>query len=200
MAQGENLVLNGAFDDPEDPLKGWQTRFDLPGESWYKDNHRRVSIVEREGPQKDVLALWGDEAILNAPGQGTKVESAPIPVSPGGRYRLTVKARSTGPDCRILVEGYKWKPGIRPHDTPRLYELRKCYRSQQVFFGTRQGGTSGGVGRSWQKASVTFPDPEASPAARELFDQVEFLVVHVVAIKGSEGYLYVDDVVLERLN
>jgi hypothetical protein len=99
-----------------------------------------------------------------------------------------------------MVEGYKWRPDAKPHDGPDLGELRRCYRAGQVFFGRNEGGTSGGVGRSWERASQTFPAKTNSKMGQDLFNQVEFLVVHIVAIKGSTGYLYVDDVTLERTN
>ena len=196
----KNLVFNGAFDDPTDPLNGWKYKFDLPGESWYFNNHEHVSVVDKEGSHRKVLALWGNVEILQVPGQGTKTESRPMPVKPGGKYRFTAEARSTGPDCRIMIEGYHWKPGVKPHDGPELSELRRCYRSRQLYFGSSEGGTMGGVGRNWQKSTTTFPKEGTPEEGQELFNKAEFMVVHIVAIGGSEGYLYVDNVTLERLN
>jgi hypothetical protein len=196
---GSNLVVNGSFDVPQDPLRGWRTRYELPGESWYAANYQHVSVVDKEGPQRKVLALWGDYAVLQVPGQGTKVDSAPIPISPGGRYRFSARARSTGPDCRIMIEAYQWKPGIKPHPNPAHHELRLCYKFSPLYYGAEEGGTSGGVGPAWKHASMTFPDSNPQPLQKTMLDKIRFLVVHIVAIKGSEGYLYVDDVSVERL-
>ena len=207
-ATNRNLVVNGSFDNANSPLYGWKYKYDLEGESWYFKNHEHVSVVPKEGGRKNVLALWGNYEILQVPGQGTKVDSDPIPVKPGGKYRLTVSARSTGPDCRILVEGYKWRPGIKPHENPQLHELRRCYRSREVFFGGSKGGTSGGATPNWERQSTVFPKSEAKGESKgkaepkddtSALDSVQFMVVHIVAIKGNEGNLYVDDVVLERM-
>ena len=197
---GKNLVVNGSFDDERGDLFAWKYKYDLPGQSWYFKNHEYVSVVPKEGARVKVLAMRGTEEVLQVPGQGVLVESDPIAVKPNGRYRFTASARSTGPDCRIMVEGYKWKPGIKPHDSPKLEELRRCFRGKQIFFGGTQGGTSGGVGKNWERASVTFPQADESDLEKDMFNKAEFMVVHLVAIKGSDGYLYIDDVVLERLN
>ncbi len=196
----ENLVVNGSFDHPDDPLYGWKYRYDLPGESWYFKNHEHVKVEPVETGRRRVLALWGNEAILQVPGQGTQVDSKPAAVKPGGRYKLTVSARTSGPDCRILVEGYKWAPGVKPHPDPELHELRKCYKAREVYFGAVKAGTSGGVGKNWQTESQTFPKEGGSDLALDSWKKAEFLVVHIVAIKGSEGTLYVDDVRLERID
>jgi len=196
---GGNLLLNGDFSHPDGPLTGWKYKYDLEGESFYFTNHERVSTVEKDGGRSGILALYGDKNILFDTGQGTKVDSDPVQVEPGGRYRLTVEARSSGPACRILVEGYSWKPGIKPHPHPQLHELRKCYKSKLVYFG-QQGGSRSPVGKTWQTASQTFPDKTNSALGQELFNKAEFLVVHIVAIDGSEGTLYIDSVKLERLN
>jgi len=57
----------------------------------------------------------------------------------------------------------------------------------------------------WSKASQTFPDEKMTKMAKESFDKIQFLVVHIIAISGSWKdpewvYLYVDDVNLERIN
>ena len=197
---GGNLVVNGSFDNPDDPLAGWKYRYDLPGESWYFQNHEHVKVVPVESGRRSVLALWGNEAILQVPGQGTVVDSKPIAVKPGARYKLTASARTSGPDCRILVEGYKWAPGVKPHADPELHELRKCYKAREIYFGPVKAGTSGGVGKSWQTESQTFPKEGGSDLALDSWKKAEFLVIHIVAIKGSEGTLYVDDVKLEQID
>ena len=199
---GSNLVVNGSFDFPDDPLHGWKYRYDPEQDKnvgWYTNNHTNVSVVEREGPQKKVLSLWGDYAILQVPGQGTKVDSDPIPVKSGGKYRFSARARSTGPDCRIMMEGYKWVPGVKPHDQPKLNELRRCYRFSQLYFGKNVAGAFGGVGRDWEHVAVTLPEKTGGKLQQEILNEVQFLVIHIVAIGGSEGNLYVDDVRVERI-
>lgn len=200
---GSNLVVNGDFECTNDHLYGWTYKYET-GNAWYASNHLYVAVSNLNGSQQHVLILSGIWAGM----QGVMVDSDPIPMQPGGKYKLTVSAHSTGTDCRILIEGYRWRPGIKPHPNPKLTELRKCYRFTQVYFGPVKAGTHGNVGPTWTRASQTFPENSLSPLAQESFNKVQFLVVHIVAIGNSFGtwascytsHLYVDEVVLERLN
>lgn len=194
-AATSNLVFNGSFDLG---LEGWQTRYDRPGESWYLENHLHVSVVPSESGRRNVLRLHVKDQ-FTADNPGVKADSRPIPVAPGGRYRFQATARSTGPNCRILLEGYRWHPKAERRERPTLYDLRKVYKFEQLYFGAVAGGTMGGVGRTWQTATVTLPQPAKGKLQAELFDSIEFLVVHIVAIGGGPGDLFVDDVILERL-
>jgi hypothetical protein len=199
----ENLVPNGSFDNEKD-LAFWQFQYDQKGESWYFDNHQLVSVVPVEAGRRRVLRLNVATQFL-ADNPGVKVDSQPIPVKPGGRYRLSAYAKSTGPDLRLLGEGYKWRPGVKPHDQPTIYELRKCYRFPLVFFGEVPGGTAGGLvrGAGWKRGAVEFPGTaqhELGERQQKLFDEVQFIVIHVVAIQGRTGDVFVDDIELERLN
>jgi len=198
VAARTNLVLNGSFDATDDPLRGWRTHYDLPGESWYADNRELVSVIAEESGRRAVLRLYVKTRDL-AINQGVRADSEPIPFDPNLRYRFSVAARSTGPDCRILLEGYRWKPGIRPHPQPQFHELRKCYKFTQLYFGSQKAGDMGGVGRTWTTASMEIPGELKSDLQRELYQAIRFVVVHVVAIGGREGELFVDDVVLEPL-
>ncbi len=193
-----NLVVNGGFDAPGEPLKGWRTHYDLPGESWYAENRDLVSVIAEESGRRNVLRLHVKTRDL-AINQGVKADSEPIPFDPNLRYRFSASARSTGPDCRILLEGYRWKPGIRPHERPEFHELRKCYKFTQLYFGSQKAGDMGGVGRAWSSASMEIPGELKSDVQRDIYSTIRFVIVHVVAIGGREGDLYVDDVVLEPL-
>lgn len=198
-----NLLVNGSFDSTNNPFEAWKTVYDLPGESWYFGNHKHVSAKENVDGRKHVASLWGDYSLLQVPGQGVKIDSRPIPVKnvPACQFRLSCYARSTGPSCRILVEGYKWRPGIKPHDEPPLYELRPCYKFSQVYFGKQEAGTMAQPTRQWQRGETVFPDPALTKSneSRENLGLIRFLVVHIIAIGGSDGELFVDDVRLEQL-
>ncbi len=194
-----NLLENGSFESHGDPLKGWKFKYDKEGESWYFDNYKNVKVEPRIDGRSGVLALFGDQNTVAGAGQGTKVDSFPVEVKPGGRYRLSLSARSTGPGTRTLVEGYQWRPGVKPHPNPDISEVRKCFKSELVYFGGQKGGTFSSVSRAWQNASVTFPSEKPSPLAVDKLSKMEFLVVHIVAIQGGEGTLYIDDVELEQV-
>ena len=143
----KNLAGNGSFDDSKEQLNGWQYKYELQahkdengrvvqGESWYKDNGRLVSVVSENEGRKTVLRLNVETQFL-ADNPGVKVDSWPIPVKPGGKYRFSAWARTNGPDCRIMVEGYKWKPSVSKNSSPTLYDLRRCYRTEMLYFDSR---------------------------------------------------------------
>ncbi|MCX6993499.1 MAG: hypothetical protein NT011_10205 [Kiritimatiellaeota bacterium] len=203
---GSNLVVNGHFSDTNEFLHGWKYNYEDTGNELMAANHTHVAVTN-EGSKNHVLALQANKILLWDIGQGVMVDSDPIPVAPGGRFKLTISAKSTGPNCRILVEGYRWKPGVKPHAHPKLKEVRKCYRFAQVYFGAEKAGTMGGISPAmgWTKASQTFPDEKMTKLALESFDKVQFLVIHIAAFSGTWKdpewvYLYVDDVELERIN
>lgn len=202
---GSNLVINGHFSDTNELLHGWKYNYEDTGNELLAANHTHVAVTN-EGSKNHALALQANGDLLSNIGQGVMVDSDPIPVDPGGRYKLTISAKTTGPDCRILVEGYRWRPGIKPHANPKLKEVRKCYRFAQVYFGAEKAGTMGGIRpeQGWTKAAQTFPDEKMTKLALESFNKIQFLVVHIIAIGGTWKdpewvYLYVDDVELERI-
>lgn len=194
-----NLLANGSFDNPEFALANWKYKYDKEGESGYFTNHERVKVEPNVEGRSGVLSLYGDKTILFDIGQGTKVDSDPVQVKPGGRYKLTLTARSTGPSCRILVEGYQWRPGVKPHPAPGLADLRKVFKSELMYFGSQEGGSVSSPGKNWQTDSLSFPAEKPTELAASKLSKMEFLVVHIVAINGSEGNLYIDDVKLEPL-
>ena len=201
-----NLLANGSFEDPAEPLRGWRVVYDLPGESPYAENHRYISVIPREEGRPHVLRLEVKEPFAWTRGQGIKTDSSPVPVETAARYRFSAWAKSTGmdsnspgPNCRIYLEGYAWKPGIKPHPNPELHELRKCFKLDQLYFGAKPSGEMGGVGRSWSKAQMTFPDQSPSKLKQEMWNKVRFVSVHIVGLNLPEGFLFVDDVAIEKL-
>jgi hypothetical protein len=197
---GSNLVANGSFDNPENPLTAWMYKYEREGDSWYFNNHNNVKVVD-DGSHKSVLALWGNYSILQAPGQGTKVDSQPIPFEAGVTYELSAWGRSSGPTSRMLIEGYRWDPGVKPHPDPDIYELRKCYKFSQLYFGPKKEGSLGDVPKTWSQGKIIFPDPEMSksPDAKKNLAKIKFVVIHIVAIGGADGTLYVDDISIKKL-
>ncbi|TAN36901.1 MAG: hypothetical protein EPN23_07220 [Verrucomicrobia bacterium] len=205
-----NLLKNGNF---AQGLEGWRYKYDLPGEGWYTNNHNLVSVAaEAEGKPK-VLKLHGTfYELASAVAMGIKVDSDPVPIKPPEKARLTAVVKTTGPNCRILVYGYKWKPGIKPHPAPALAELRRCYDSTLLYFtkptnASALGGSFGGAKRDWAEASVTVPDNKiiatkgkVSTLGQTMWNSVEFLSVHIVALGGKEGDLMVKEVRLEKSN
>ena len=203
-----NLLINGNFDSPQGPLHGWKYNYADTENPFYTNNHTFVRVADSAAGKKNVLELRATGSMLSNPsgGQGVMIDSQVIPMRPGGRYELAASAMGTGGDCRILCEGYDWKPGIKPHANPSLLELRKCYKFSPLLFGGKRSASCGGVKTSWTRASQTFPGEKLSKLAREKLDKVKFIVVHIVSISGDNldpdktYYLYVKDVVLRPIN
>lgn len=204
---GSNLVVNGHFDATNEFLYRWKYDYADTGNSWYTNNRAHVALTNVDS-RHHVVALWGiDNNMLNFSGEGVILDSDPIAVTPGGRYKITVTAKTLGPNCRILVEGYRWRPGVKPHANPKLAEVRKCYKTALVFFKGNAGEFSAiSPDQGWVTASQTFPS--LTKLAKESYDRVQFLVVHIIALEGKTddngkskwGTFYVDDVKLERIN
>ena len=187
------------FDDPREPLRGWQYDYEWTNNAFYRENHKHVSVLPRDGARQGVLKLSGTRDLFWASGQGVQVDSLPIAFEPGASYRLSVAVRSTlGPNCRIYIEGYDWKPGVQPHAAPAFAELRKVYKGAVLRLGPQDSGPFSGATREWQQGTQLFPAPDLSPLARQTLAKVRFIAVHIVAIDGTDGDLLVDDVRLER--
>ncbi len=201
--KGANLLVNGSFDNAEDPLKGWVRDFQFTGNTWYTNNHTRVSVISQDGAHRSVLRLTGTRDIFWGSGQGVKVDSEPIPFDPNCSYHLSAEARTTeGPNCRIYIQGFQWKPGVKPNTAPTLADLRLAYKQGSgnlLYFGTtKHEGPFSNVTKSWQRGETTFPSANPTSAALAALKRVEFIIVHIVAIDGHDGDLLVDNVVLEK--
>lgn len=190
-----NLVFNGTFDNPDDPLAGWRRTFDLPGESHYARNADYVSVVRDSFRMKNVLRI-AVPPDLSKP--GVKVFSRPIPYDPDARYRFSVRARGSGVMCRILVIGYRWNPRVTDRDEPRLENLRETYRFPVLHFDRDGTGGMAVTPQRWQQAVMQLPGRDLSDLARRHLNRVDFVSVQLMAIQNP-GELFVDDVRLEKL-
>lgn len=173
----ENLCFNGDFDHPEDPLAGWTANYEWMGNEHFMDNHTRVSVVPREGVRRQVLRIRAT--------QKTRIESKPIPYEQGARYRCTFDLK--GGTARVYLAGYKWKPGVRPHEDPHLGRLRTIYKGTPFF---------GSGGRSWSTHAVEIPMENPSRAALRHLKYVRFIAVFVMA---SRGDVFIDNVNVTRI-
>ena len=126
----KNLLCNGSFENTNDVFKGWFYKYDLPGESWYFDNHKHVDVVKEYKGRKNVVRMWGDITKITDRGEGVQIDSEYIPYEKNGRYRMSLFACTTGPDCRIYFIGYCWKPGVKRDHIPFRGEVRRVYKSQ----------------------------------------------------------------------
>jgi hypothetical protein len=175
-SRAENLLENGAFDHPEGALRGWHTDYAWSGNKHYAKNAEKVHPVPQPGGKGNAIRLLGDG------GAGVKMESAPLPFDPACTYDCSLDVK--GGPYRVYLAGYKWKPGVRPHEAPRLEELRMVYKSK----------AAAGSSSSWKRETTRLPGTKPSPMALEHLRQVRFLTVYVYFMEPG----YVDNVTVTR--
>jgi len=186
--RGVTLCHNGGFDAPENPLDGWMIDYAWTGNSYYVNNKSRVQYLPSYGGRSGVMHLNGRAG-------ETKVESLPIPLEHGARYRCTIEYKSTAAP-HIYFAGYKWKPGIRPyHDKPiHLGDLRMIYKS--TFRNHKITKKAGG----WKSETFEFPMKNASELSLKHLKYVRFFTVYFILTKGAKGEAWIDKVTVTRIN
>lgn len=176
LSHAQSLIENGNFDNPADPLKGWITDYEWSGNKHYLANKNSVSTVV-EGARKNVVKM-------NSPGdQGVKMETRAIPFEPGNRYTCTLDVKGGG--YRIYFAGYRWAPGIRPHENPELGELRMIYQSKAAT----------GTSDAWKQEKLELPGVTLSPQAIEHLKEVRYITVYIWFVKPG----FVDNVTVTKV-
>lgn len=204
-----NLIKNGHFDDPEDPLNHWIYVFDH--NVHYMKNHEYVSVIEdKESMRQHVLMLDASihEVCIN---QGVQIYTAPIRFNPKMSYKISLSARSIGvnngpgPKCRMYPIGYRWHPKATKSNNPAFGDLREAVRFQPLYFNNAKTGEFSNVPRNWKRIEYVFPDLKRSELQQSHLENCEWLMFKIVALdatgvdKCNNGYLYVDDVVIEEM-
>lgn len=177
----DNLLQNGSFADTENPLNGWVTDYAWSKNSHYEDNKTRVSVVPKEAGRINVCR------IASTRDSGTKLETTPIPFEEGYRYRCTLKFK--GPDYRIYFAGYKWKPGVQPHDKPELPELRSVYKSRAETFQSSPKKPS-----AWKTVTLELPGKKMTPGMKSYMKQIKYITLYTYVIRTG----FIDEVVISR--
>jgi hypothetical protein len=172
----QSLIPNGSFDDATNPLNGWITDYEWSGNKHYLGNKNHVSVVT-EGARKNVVKM-------DSPGdQGVKMECVAFPYEPGFRYTCTLDVKGGG--YRIYFAGYRWAPGVRPHDNPELGELRMIYQSK----------AANSSSADWKEEKIELPGVKPTPAAIEHLKQLRYLTVYIWFLKPG----FVDNVKVTKV-
>ena len=127
FAHNPNLVHNGDFSGDD----GWQA---LLRDQIYtppvavtsppvEDHVAICPVTDDNGQRNRVLAMNLSKEV--AENNGLACLSAPIPIEPNTRYRLSFRYRSDGPTLHVFVKGYTTGQGLdgKPAE-------RECYRRQ----------------------------------------------------------------------
>ncbi len=170
------LIENGNFDHATEPLKGWIVDYEFTGNSHYVGNKSHVSIVT-DGARKNVVKM-------DSPGdQGVKMECRAFPIEPGFRYTCTLDVKGGG--YRVYFAGYRFAPGVRPHENPELGELRMIYQSKATT----------GTAADWKQEKLELPGVKPSPQAIESLKQLRYLTVYIWFVKSG----FVDNVTVTKV-
>ncbi len=170
-AQPKNLLPNGNFEGKE-PLKGWIT--DFPDEAFYKGNSPYVKMAEAGGRKAVMLDLPAGIA----GNQGGKIESVPVPVVPGAKYRVEVDCMTWDFSAKVHAEA--WSTDPNPAQKRTIFRrapmggrpaMIMCYRAQVP---SPPGGS-----KTWTTASREFKVPEKVVVAGKE-QKPEFISVKVV--------------------
>ena len=194
-----NLMVNGSFDHPEDPLKYWTIDY-LPGNNQnYVNNIKHVRLMPMYGGKSNVLKVDVNEDKTGQDGAaswlgGTLVESPFIPFEQGCRYRFTLSIRGTKSGYHMYVSGCQWKPGVKPYENPNFFDLRARYRGPWFPDTIRKD--------TWTKTTCEFPDKKLSSLAIKNLKDVKLIALHIIQIGSPNCHfaeLYIDDLVVEKL-
>ncbi len=207
--QPRNLVLNGCFEDEENPLNHWIYKFDH--NKHYMNNHTYVTAMPDDAStRKSVLRLDATihDVCIN---QGVMVYTAPIRFDPKKKYKISLSARSIGtkggpgPKCRIYPIGYVFHPRAKKSNNPAFLDLREAHRFQPIYFNNAKTGEFSHVPRQWKRVEVTIPTHDRSELAQSHLERCQWLMLKIVALdatgvdKCNTGYLYVHDVKIEEI-
>jgi len=195
----ENLVPNGDFSHSQDPLHGWKTVYRGEADRNYFNNHRNIAVVDEPGRGK-VVRMRGDHMLITQSAIGIKMESSPVPFDPEATYRFTIDARTEGPNARIYLQGFRWRPRLERHDNPTLADLARNYRFGPINFQGDREERFSNPPRTWGTATQIISSDGLSDLARRHYEQIDFLVVYVMAVGGGGGTLYVDRVHIEKVD
>jgi len=173
----QNLLKNGKFDHPANPFEGWITDYAWSGNSNYIRNKKWISVVN-DGTRKNVVKFEG----FPKGAQGGKMECIPFPLESGFRYTCSLNVK--GGSYRLYFAGYRWAPGVRPHDNPELGELRMIYQSKDAS----------GMAKDWSPVKFEIPGVKLSDSALEHLRQVRFLTIYIWFMNPG----FVDNIVLTK--
>jgi hypothetical protein len=206
---GSNLLFNGSFDCPTNPLAGWMYDYTWLGNNLYMANHSYVSWLEKDGNRKGIAKLHGPNmAVLCDTGQGVWLDSKLVPYEYPYRYKVTMWARTEGPNARIFMCGVMWQPGLTPHPDPDLTEMSpkppnrliQQGSGHMVYFGKGETRYFSDVKGAWTRGETIFPDDNPSAEEIKRLKRVDFIFLHICALMGKPGDLLIDDVEIEKLN
>lgn len=188
-ARAENLCINGEFNVVTNGNKpyGWIYDLSFADRTPWKNNPRYVTVKEKEGSRKNVLAL--EMGNIGARDEAVVISNI-IPFDQTKKYKIAFDGRTEGPMERIYIRGYKWKSGIKPHENPEFSELQDIYHGKPFE----------ALGRSWKRVTREFPyysKTDSSELNLSHLKSIRFIVLYVIIPlfeTNPPGSVYLDNV------
>ena len=184
----KNYCYNGNFDSEKGNLDGWHVDYDWTGNGNQQGNHKNVSFLPEFRGKKNVLKM-------NVPkGYESKIECPLIDYERGDRYKCTFDIFVENVNMKMLFNGYQFKPGIRPYEHPKLQDLRRIYKTEQMDINK---------GAAWQTKTIYFPGTsQISSAAYSHLQKVRQICLFLYvpgATYFKEGNFYLANVRITKV-
>ncbi|MFA7174549.1 MAG: hypothetical protein WC340_14285 [Kiritimatiellia bacterium] len=183
-----NLCHNAAFDSEKGNFAGWNLDYDWTGIGLQRGNHLNASYLPEFRGKKNVLHMKVPS------GYESKIECQLIAYEIGDRYKCTFDIYIEEVNMKMLFNGYQFAPGIKPYEHPKLQDLRRIYKTEQMDM--RKGAR-------WQTMTMNFPNnSQISPTAYAHLKKVRQISVFFYVPGGtyfSEGNFYLSNMRITKL-
>ncbi len=190
---GNNYCYNGNFMSEKGHLDGWNLDYDWAGISLQHGNHLNASYLPDFHGKKNVMKMKVPSFYES------KIECKLIPYHVGDRYKCTfdiyIDMEKIGNyETRALFNGYRFKPGIRPYDDPKLQDLRRIFKTNQMAMTSVA---------KWRSMTIEFPiKSQVSEMAYSHLKKVRYISLFIYVPGGTypkEGNFYLANVNITKL-
>lgn len=188
FSSDKDYCYNGTFTLGENHLEGWNLDYDWTGISHQQGNHLNASFLPIFSAKKNVMQMKVPS------GYESKIECKLIPYEPGDRYKCTFDIYIENVNMKMLFNGYRFKPGVRPYEEPKLQDLRRIYKTDQKDMN---------MGKRWQSMTMYFPTtPQVSSTAYDHLKKVRYICMFLY-VPGhtyfKDGNFYLSNVKITKL-
>ena len=171
----QNYCYNGSFIEEKGNLDGWNLDYDWTGISHQQGNQLNASYLPEFHDKKNVMHMKVPS------GYESKIECPLISYTTGDRYKCTFDIYIENVNMKMLFNGYNFKPGIKPYENPKMQDLRRNYKTEQMDMN---------MGGGWQTKTMYFPNtPQVSSTAYSHLKKVRQICIFLYV----PGHTYFKD-------
>ncbi len=181
-----NLCYNSDFSSEKGHFDGWNLDFDWTGNSYWQGNHLNASYLPIYLGKKNVLKM------IVPKDYESKLETPLVAYAAGERYRCTFDIYVDSVNMKARINGYNFKPGIRPYEKPQLQDMRPTFRTEQID--VKKGG--------WRRVSMDFPNnTQVSATAFRHLKKVRYIsmLTYVPGATYGAGNFYIANMRITKL-